>query len=74
MGGIAETCFTLTLSDSASTPFRYLRCQTAGTVVLNDLDGASITFVVTAGEYIWCAGLRVMSTGSTAGIVIQAFR
>jgi len=61
----------VTKSDTVVQPFRALYVGVLGDVTIIDLGGNSALFkAVPAGVYIWCAGTKVMSTGTTATNII----
>lgn len=74
LSGISKDFFAITPSDTVSTPFRYLEAVTAGTIVFVKLDGTTVTRTVTAGQMIWCAGLRINSTNTTGGIQLYGYK
>lgn len=67
----AGTHYAITPSDTIDLPFRprALRVQTGGTLVLRDVNGTEISYMVTAGEIIPFRPMRVKATGTTATVV-----
>lgn len=67
----AASHFAITPSDSADLAVvpRAIYCQTAGTAVLRDAAGTNVSYALTAGQILPLSAVRVLATGTTAGLV-----
>lgn len=71
MSSPADVHYAINLSDSTDLPRipRALRVLTAGTLVMRDREGNTLTWAVTAGETIAFRPVRVLLTGTTATVI-----
>lgn len=61
----------VTPSDATLLAFKALYVGGTGNVTLIDESGTSVLFsALPVGSYIWCAGSKVMATGTTATLIV----
>lgn len=67
----AVSHYTIVPSDGADLPVRprALYVNTSGTAVLQDNDGETVSYELTAGSVLSIRPVRVLSTGTTAQLV-----
>ena len=59
--------FQIVPDDAADLPVlpRVIYCETAGTIMVRDSEGVTLSYTLVAGDRIDFRGVRVMSTGTT---------
>lgn len=61
----------VTPSNTTEQLFNYLYIGGAGNVAIQDVDGNTVTFsACPAGSYVWARGIKVMSTNTTATLIL----